>query len=448
MSGLIKTFGMSPIALALLFLLIGLLLGSACTALWLRLRRADDYLARAVVDRDYVSRAVFENTQAQADLNYENLQEKIVRERELTAELAGMAQEHRYLRERSQEQAGLMEQLQEESRGHFERIANQLLEEKSRHFATQNQERIGALLTPLREKISSFEQQVERRFVEETRDRVSLKKEIEQLRDLNQQLSADANNLAGALRGDNKQQGDWGEWQLETLLQRSGLEPDVHYRTQASFRDQAGSQKRPDFIINLPDEKHLVVDSKVSLTAYQAFRESGNGEGGRHLSAHVASLRRHVKDLRGKNYQQLYQINSPDYVLLFVPIEPAFILALREDNQLFLDALDQNIVIVTSSTLLATLRTVSYIWKQERQTRSVIEIARQSGLLYDKFCNFVDDLRQIGRQLEGSQRAYEAAMHKLTDGKRQGNTLIGRAERLRELGAETSKRLPRDLLGE
>jgi DNA recombination protein RmuC len=162
----------------------------------------------------------------------------------------------------------------------------------------------------------------------------------------------------------------------------------------------------------------------------------------------VASLRRHVKDLRGKNYQQLYQINSPDYVLLFVPIEPAFSLALQQDNQLFLDALDQNIVIVTSSTLLATLRTVSYIWKQERQKRSVIEIARQSGLLYDKFCSFVEDLRQVGRQLDSSQRAYAAAMHKLTDGKRQGNTLIGRAERLRELGAETSKRLPRELLGD
>lgn len=439
---------MSPIALALSFLLIGLVLGALCAGFWWRLRQGDQFIARSVLERDYVARAVFDNIQSQADLHYENLQEKLERERALTAQLAGMEQEHTYLRQRSQEQAKLMEQLQEESRQQFERIANQLLEEKSQHFANQNQERIGALLNPLREKISAFEQQVERRFLEETRDRVSLKKEIEQLRDLNQQLSTDANNLAGALRGDNKRQGDWGEWQLETLLQRSGLEPDVHYRTQDSFRDTAGRQKRPDFVIHLPDDKHLVIDSKVSLTAYQSFCESSNGEGDQHLSAHVASLRRHVKDLQSKNYQQLYQINSPDYVLLFVPIEPAFSLALQQDNQLFLDALDKNIVIVTSSTLLATLRTVSFIWKQERQKRSVLEIARQSGLLYDKFCNFVEDLQQVGRQLNSSQRAYEAAMYKLTDGKRYGDTLIGRAERLRELGAESSKRLPKELLGE
>jgi DNA recombination protein RmuC len=448
LSKLTNSFGMSTLALALLFLLIGLVLGAACALLWWRLRQTDHFVARTTIERDYVARGVFDTVQAQADLHYENLQEKLERERELVAQLAAMEQEHRYLRERTQEQATLMEQLQEESRQQFERIANQLLEEKSQRFADQNQERLGALLTPLREKISTFEQQVERRFLEETRDRVSLKKEIEQLRDLNQQLSNDANNLAGALRGDSKQQGDWGEWQLETLLQRSGLQPDVHYRTQHSFRDTAGRQKRPDFIIHLPDDKHLVIDSKVSLKAYQAFCESSNGERSQHLADHVASLRRHVKDLQSKNYQQLYQINSPDYVLLFVPIEPAFSLALERDNQLFLDALDSNIVLVTSSTLLATLRTVSFIWKQERQKRSVLEIARQSGLLYDKFCNFVEDLRQVGRQLDSSQRAYEAAMHKLTDGQRHGDTLIGRAERLRELGAKSTKRLPKELLGD
>ncbi len=230
------------------------------------------------------------------------------------------------------------------------------------------------------------------------------------------------------------------------LLEKAGLQKDIHYQVQSSFKDQNGQQKRPDFIINLPEDKHLIVDSKVSLVAYEKyFNEEDPAEKQKYLKAHINSIRQHLKDLSSKNYQNLYQIHSPDYLLLFIPIEPAFAVAVQEDQRLFLDALDKNVVIVTTSTLLATMRTVSYIWKQEKQKRSVLEIARQSGMLYDKFVAFVDDLRQIGQRIEQTKASYHDAMNKLVDAKRPGDTMIGKAEKIRELGAKASKSLPEDL---
>ena len=216
--------------------------------------------------------------------------------------------------------------------------------------------------------------------------------------------------------------------------------------TQTSFKDHEGKEKRPDFIINLPENKHLIIDSKVSLTAYEKFFNSDNEEKKiKHLKRHIDSTRQHLKDLNKKNYQQLYQINSPDYLLMFVPIEPAFNLAVTEDKKLFLDALDRNIIMVTTSTLLATMRTVAYIWKQEKQKKSVIEIARQSGLLYDKFVNFVNDLKGIGLRIDAAKKSHDDAMNKLVDSKKIGDTLIGRAEKIKELGAKTNKVLPKEL---
>ena len=310
-----------------------------------------------------------------------------------------------------------------------------------------NNQQLNDILSPLREKIKTFEDNVEKRFISETKDRVSLKKEIEHLRSLNQQLSSDANNLASALKGDNKTQGDWGELQLELLLEKSGLTKGLHYETQLSFTDEKGSQKRPDFIINLPEGKQLIIDSKVSLLAYQKFCDAPSKEKGKkHLKAHVDSIRRHIKDLNSKNYEQLYQINSPDYLLLFIPIEAALSVAMQEEQNLFMNALDKNIVVVTTSTLLATLRTVSYIWKQENQTKNVLEIARQSGLLYDKFVAFVENLKDIGLRLDQAQVSYQGALNKLTESKKFGDTLIGRAEKIKNLGARASKQLPKDLL--
>lgn len=437
----------NPLLIAFLFLFFGLMLGYI-TGMWRqRLQLGSTYLSREEVAKSHVAREVFEHLQEQTDLQREDLQEKEQEVRQLSKELAGLQQRMLSQQEKLDYQTVEMQQLQKQARTEFENLANRLLEEKSTQFKNQNQEALHQILAPLREKIQTFEDGIEKRFLEETRDRVSLKKEIEHLRLLNQQLSEDANNLASALKGENKTQGDWGEMQLELLLERAGLSRNIHYQTQVSFRDEEGRQKRPDFIIHLPDNKHLIIDCKVSLTAYERFFQTTSEEKRKkYLKQHIDSLRAHIRDLSSKNYQQLYQINTPDYLLLFVPIEPAFGLAIQEDNNLFNEALDQNIVIVTTSTLLATMRTVSYIWKQEKQKRNVLEIARQSGLLYDRFVAFVDDLKAVGQRLDTAQGAYQDAMRKLTDGKKFGDTLIGRAEKIRELGAKASKSLPPELL--
>ena len=342
-----------------------------------------------------------------------------------------------------------LQNLKQEAQQSFENLANRIFESKSNTFSQQNQEQLQLILQPLKEKIKDFEEGIERKFLEDAKEKLSLKLAIDQLKELNTQLSDDANKLVNALKGNNKTQGDWGEFQLEMLLQKAGLSKDVHYFAQASFKDEQGRDKRPDFIIQLPNDKHLIIDSKVSLVAYERFFNAEDEVIQKEqLKAHVQSVRQHIQQLSQKSYQQLYQINSPDYLLLYIPLEPAFALALQEDHRLFLDALDKNVVLVTSSTLLATMRTVSYIWKQEKQKRSVLEIARQSGLLYDRFVSFVDELENIGQRLDQAQVAYQLAMQKLTSGKKYGDTLIGRAQKIKELGAKTSKQLPDQLIDE
>jgi len=399
------------------------------------------------VNEKYVLKEVHQSLQNQADLIRDDLLDKEQELRKIGSQLSAKEVEALNLNDRLLNQKNEVENLQQRFQTEFENIASKLLEEKSQSFSRQNHLQLTHILTPLKEKINEFEAGVNSRFLEETRDRISLKKEIEQLRDLNLQLSQDANNLATALKGESKTQGDWGEFRLEMILEKAGLKKDIHYVTQSSFKDHEGKEKRPDFIINLPEEKHLIIDSKVSLTSYEKyFNAESEEKKNKHLKKHIDSVRQHIKDLHKKNYQQLYQINSPDYLLMFVPIEPAFALALQQDNKIFLEALDKNIVIVTTSTLLATMRTVSYIWKQEKQKNSVIEIARQSGLLYDKFVNFIDDLKSIGIRLDSAKNAYDDAMNKLVDSKKFGDTLIGRAERIKELGAKTNKSLPKELL--
>lgn len=433
----------SSITLAFLFLLIGLLVGGLLGLFFQRMRFSHDYLAREEVDRQYVHRAVYEALQQQHDLGQDNLQEKLDAERELTAQLRALQNECVHLQQQLEEQKQQAAQLQDAAQLQFEQVANRLLEEKSKKFADFNHQQLGSLLTPLREKIDSFEAQIDRRSHQEMLDRTSLRKEIELLRGLNQQLSLEANSLAAALKGDNKRMGDWGEWQLETLLQRAGLEPNLHYRAQSSYTDHEGRIRRPDFIILLPEDKQLIIDCKVSLVAYEQYCSAEDEQqAAPHLRAHLESLRRHVRDLSGKRYDQIYQINSPEYILLFVPIEPAFNLAASHDQGLMLDALDRNIILVTSSTLLATLRTVSYIWRQEKQQRNAQEIAYQSGLLYDKFVGFVNDLESIGQRIDQTQTAYRDAMNKLVNSAKFGDTLVGRAERLRALGARNGKALP------
>jgi DNA recombination protein RmuC len=393
------------------------------------------------VPKSLYDAAVAQQEQTRTDL--------ILREQELrtiSGLLAARDQQIVHLQERLRVQQQEMQQSETRLKTEFENLANRLLEQKGAQMSQSNARQMQLILQPLREKIQEFEANMERKFVEETREKSGLKKEIEQLHSLNLQLSRDANNLASALKGQSKTQGDWGETQLQVLLENSGLQKGVHFTTQVTYQDQAGASKRPDFIIQLPDNKQLIIDSKVSLTAFERFyNDPDTTQKEKHLKAHIESIRAHVNDLSSKNYQNLPEINSPDYLLLFIPLESALTAATQADARLFSDALDRNIVLVTTSSLLATMRTVAHLWKQEKQNRSVQEIARQSGLLYDKFVTFVDDLRTIGTRLDQAHQAYGDAMNKLSSATRPGDTLIGKAEKIRELGAKATKMLPGDM---
>jgi DNA recombination protein RmuC len=438
---------MEPELLYMLFLVAGLVTGFLLGWLVARVRAGSH--DQAELEKHYVPKQSYHTLEAQMDGFREDLREReqelLQREKELAA--ANTQLEH--LQEKLDQQFSEMQAWSKRSTESFQNLANRIFDEKSDRFRHQSQEQLQDLLKPLREKIREFEVDIDRKFTEDNKQKLSLQLAIDQLKELNSRLSDDANRLATALKGDSKFQGDWGEYQLEMLLRKAGLQKEIHYRAQPSFKDENGKDKRPDFIVNLPEGKHLIIDSKVSLTAFERFfREEEEATRKKHLKAHIESVRSHIKGLSGKNYQQLYEINSPDYLLLFVPLEPAFSLALQEDHQLFLDALERNVVLVSSSTLLATMRTVSYIWRQEKQKKSVLDIARQSGLLYDRFVAFVDDLRMIGQRLDQAQDSYQDAMQKLKTGKKYGSTLIGRAQKIKELGAKASKSLPKDLIEE
>jgi DNA recombination protein RmuC len=427
----------------LLFLAIGLTIGALLSWLFHHFVHSKKYILRSELEKNYLPRGTEEVLRQSLEDAHDKLEEKESKLINLSSELAGSRQQLHHLSDQLTKQEENFRNLQEQNKVSFENLANRLLDEKSQKFTLMNLEKIGDVLAPLKEQIRTFAHHVDLQFNEETRERISLKKEIEQLRQLNQQLSSDANSLARALKGDSKIQGDWGELQLELLLEKVGLIKGTHFMTQQSFSDESGKQKRPDFLINLPGQKHLVIDSKVSLKAYDLYCQAENDDDKKALiRSHLDSIRGHIKDLSSKNYQQLYQINQPDYVLLFVPVEPALNIAVQEDNNLFVEALERNIVIVSGSTLLATMRTVAYIWTQEKQQKNVLEIARQSGALYDKFVSFVEDLQGIGTRIDQLHKAYEEAMYKLHDGKRKSDTLIGRAERIRDLGARSSKELP------
>ncbi len=397
----------------------------------------------------FVSKELYSATVEQVGQMRSELSGKEDDLRSALAQLAAREQQIFHLDQSLQNQKAEVEQLQTRFKTEFENIANRLLEEKSQRFTEQNARNMQSVLMPLRDKIKEFEENVDRKFMDETREKATLKEEIKQLHTLNQQLSVDAHNLANALKGQSKVQGDWGEMQLETLLEKSGLQKGIHFLSQTTFRDDDGNAKRPDFIIQLPDNKQLIVDSKVSLSAFERyFNTDDPSQRDVHLRAHVASLRSHVENLSKTNYQTLYQINTPDYMLLFVPLDSALNTAAQADPQLFTDALERNIVLVSTSSLLATMRTVAHLWKQEKQSRSVLEIARHSGFLSDKFVAFVEDLRTIGARLDTARVAYDDAMHKLVNASRPGDTLVGKAQKIRELGARTTKNLPQDMIDE
>ncbi|WP_396153223.1 DNA recombination protein RmuC [Flavobacterium sp.] len=385
---------------------------------------------------------------AELKSSFQNLQiekQKIQTEKEEFAVLlAKKENDFDNLLDRTKEQKEELNHLQEKFTKEFENLANKILEEKTQKFTEQNKENLKNILSPLQDKILHFEKKVEDTHKESIDYHAALRQQIVSLSEMNAQMSKETINLTKALKGDSKMQGNWGELVLERVLEKSGLEKGREYEVQQAFTTAEGTRILPDVIINLPDGKKMVVDSKVSLTAYEKYvNEEDDVQQNIHLKEHVNSVKRHVEQLSNKRYQDIYQMESPDFVLLFIPIEPAFALALQEDLTLYNKAFEKNIVIVTPSTLLATLRTIDSMWTNQKQQENAIEIARQAGALYDKFEGFVSDLIKIGKKMDEAKVEYSAAMNKLTEGK--GN-LVTSAEKLKKMGAKAKKALPEAIL--
>jgi DNA recombination protein RmuC len=427
--------------MSILLLFVGLIIGFGAAWFIAKFKFSSNKgLPLEELEAKYISKDLYEKVRVENQTSVEQL-------RYANDKLARTETENKHLQEKIEQNQQELDEQQKVLRMEFTNLANSLLEEKSKRFVEINEKTIGDILNPLREKIKEFEQKVDENYKEETRERISLKKEIEQIVKLNMQVSEDTNRLTSALKGDKKLQGDWGEVQLEMILEKAGLENGIHYNKQQSLRSEDGDLFRPDFTINLPDGKNLVLDSKLSLVAYEHYYNTEDeSQRAKFLKEHLNALLKHINDLSGKNYTQLYGINSPDYVLMFVALEPALTAALKEDISIYEKALDKNIVLVSGSTLLATLRTISYIWKQENQKRNVVEIAKESGALYDKFVGFMDDMIKVGRTMDDSQKTYREAMNKLVDSPKKRDTIIGRFERIKKLGANASKSLPQTLI--
>lgn len=392
---------------------------------------------------------------------WQHAQEKILQQNEELQRLLGQAKDQiHYLEKESltleqqfaasqsvwQEKEVFYREQKKHNETEFKQLAHDIMSQQGQQLAKENERQLGSLLTPLGSQIQKFQESVEKSYQEEARERFSLVKEIKGLQLLNQKISDDAVSLTHALKGQNKLQGGWGEVILERILERSGLEKGREYETQVSYQTSEGRRLQPDVVIHLPEGKQVIVDSKMVLISYLAYMEAEtDDERSRALKQHLDAVRRHMKELSAKSYHDLPGITSLDFVLLFIPIEAAFGLALQGDNGLFSEAFEHNIIIVGPSNLLATLRTIQNIWRNEKQSQNAIEIARQAGAMYDKFSGFVQDMDDIGSKLEAVSRSHDSALKKLTVGR--GN-LVARAEKLKLMGAKTSKALPVEYLND
>ena len=368
------------------------------------------------------------------------LAEKQAGELELRERLAREETERTSSQKRLEEQRKEFETVKNQLKVDFQNLANRILEDKSKKFTEQNKDNMDNLLKPLNEKIKAFRERLEKNHETQSRDQVQLREQIKTLTELNVRMSEEANNLTQALKGESKTMGNWGEMVLETLLEHSGLTRNEEYVVQESFQTADGRRSQPDVVINLPDKKHLVIDSKVSLVAYERWCSSENDDDKkRHLKEHLASIKRHIGDLSQKNYQDLYQVSAPDFILMFVPLDPALILALQNDPNLFMEAFDRGVFLVCPATLLFALRTIANLWRREKQNRNAMDIAKQGGALYDKFVGFYDQLSKLGDCLKRTQDCYDDSMSKLKTGK---GSLVRRVEMIKELGARANKALP------
>jgi DNA recombination protein RmuC len=436
----------------IIFLIIGLVVGFVIAFLFFKSKKTipldeanklNDQINSLKVESGSLSKLAKLLEDDKLSLQSELKSERLKSE-QFNAENSSLKSDYVNLQVKLNEQKSEVEKLQEKFTKEFENLANKIFEDKSLKFTEQNKTNLDQILKPLNERIKDFEKKVDDVYVTDSKERAGLVQQIKSLHELNQQMSKDANNLTNALKGQSKTQGNWGEFILESILEKSGLVKGREYVVQESITAESGRRFQPDVIINLPENKSIIIDSKVSLVGYEKFVSSETEhEKQLGLREHINSIRSHIKNLSGKNYQNLYQIESLDFVLMFMPIEPAFAYAVQSDASLFTDAFEQNIVIVSPSTLLATLRTISSIWRQENQNKNAFEIARQSGALYDKFVSFIQDLKIVGDRIDQAKGSYNDAWNKLKDGS--GN-LVGRIEKIKKLGAKASKSLPPSIL--
>ena len=427
----------------IVFLLIGLAVGALVGWLIGKNKSNENQAPEVDLENDFVRKERFEDlkkSEEKLSLDLDEKQDELV---SLSKEVVVWQERYAALEENLKSQKEESEKLQEKFKNDFKVLAQEILDKNSKSFTEHNKKEIDFILNPFKEKLQSFEKKVDDNYEKGQKERITLKAEVKNLIDMNEKLSKDATNLTKALKGDVKTQGNWGEVILERILEKSGLVKDREYYVQNSLTGENGKLYRPDVIIHLPDNKKVIIDSKVSLVAYEKFSTADDLEEQKsHLKQHIVSIKAHVKGLSDKNYQNLYGVDGLDFVLLFIPIEGAFSAALQADNSLFQEAFDKNVVLVSTSTLLATLKTIASIWKQEYQNQNAVEIARQGGDLYDKFVNFSDDLITLGKQLNTAKGTYDGAMNKLSEGK--GN-LVSRSEKMRKLGLKTSKQMNQKL---
>ncbi len=417
------------------YLLIGLIIGALSS--W--------YIAHAKLGAySQTLQTKLEGAQQQLKEAKEELVLTHHQNRQLGQDFVRLETVNQHLTAKLGEQKQAVEAMQEKLTIQFKNLANDLLEEKSKKFTDQNKINLEGILKPLGERIQAFENQVVQTNKESLERSVALRTEVKKLNELNAQITKEAENLTKAIKGDTKTQGNWGEFILESILEKSGLTKDREYSVQASFLTEEGKRYQPDIIIQLPEGKHIIIDAKVSLVNYdQFFNTEQPQERALALKKHIQSIRKHIKELSEKNYQSEYGLKGLDFVLMFIPIEPAFSLAVQHDLGIFNEAYEKNIVLVSPTTLMATLRTIANIWKHAYQNQNALEIAQQGGALYDKFVGFVEDLKHLGRQMDITQKAYLEAMKKLYEGK--GN-LVRRAHNIKILGARTSKALDQNLV--
>jgi len=413
-----------------LALLIGILLGSALGFMMARSMRRSS-------SEDEPSLGALSEERSRLLVELDRDRDHI---EDLIAQLSAETEKNKGLEKDLIEQRAQLEEIGKKFTAEFQNLASKILEEKSEKFTEQNKNNLETILKPLNEKIKDFEKRIENTNKEQHGRHEALKIQLEDIGKLNRQMSEDAQNLVKALKGDTKSQGNWGEMILERILESSGLQKNREYSLQESGVNEEGRRLQPDAIVLLPDDKKVIIDSKVSLIHYERFTSAiEDDEQAQHLKAYINSVRTHIKGLGEKHYTELYREKSLDFVLMFLPVEPAFILALQHSENLYTEAYEKGIVLVSPTTLLATLRTIANIWKHEYQNKNVLLIAEESGKLYDKFVSLVEDLIKVGNQLNTTKGTYDSAMNKLSEGS--GN-LVKRAEKIRSLGAKTKKNLP------